>query len=399
MALPKTTEGILSEIQATGAAYAADKPGAREHLLNLSYALSSSLELPSEAQFRMGWAEPARAAHCRIAVDLGLFDHLKGCNGGNMHVKDLATRTGASEVLLRRITRHLAAMNVVREVGVDQYAATPLSDALTEPGYRDGVIYTYDVVGPGIRCQPEHFRKMKYADPSASPNAPFQTAHQTDLHFFAFLDKNPAFLEAFNGYMSAYRAGKPFWADPRFFPIADLTEGFEASVSDVLLVDVGGGLGHDILELRKKHPSLPGRAILQDRPEVISAVAAEAAFEPMAHDFFTPQPVKHARAYFLHSVLHNWGDDGCVRILEQLKLAMKPGYSKVLVNELVVPDENATWPITTMDQVDLTLSSATKERTESEWRGILNRAGFSVLNVYSYGIGSENLIEAGIHEE
>ena len=38
--------------------------------------------------------------------------------------------------------KHLVAMNVVGESGVDTYVAAPLTVALTEQGYRDGIIYT-----------------------------------------------------------------------------------------------------------------------------------------------------------------------------------------------------------------------------------------------------------------
>lgn len=40
-----------------------------------------------------------------------------------------------------RVMKHLSAMNVVAETDVDTYRSTPLSDALTEPRYRDGIIY------------------------------------------------------------------------------------------------------------------------------------------------------------------------------------------------------------------------------------------------------------------
>ena len=51
------TEAILSQVQRTAKAYAEETPGAREQLLSLSQALTASLELPSEAIQRMGWAE------------------------------------------------------------------------------------------------------------------------------------------------------------------------------------------------------------------------------------------------------------------------------------------------------------------------------------------------------
>ena len=66
--------------------------------------------------------------------------------------------------------------------------------------------------------------------------------------------------------MSAYRAGKPSWADPGFYPVTErLFDGFDSSVSDLLPVDVGGGMGHDLVELKEKYPKLPGKLILQDR--------------------------------------------------------------------------------------------------------------------------------------
>lgn len=52
-----TPEVILEQLQAAGSAFAENKPGAREQLLNLGYSLVSSLQLPSEAIQRMGWAE------------------------------------------------------------------------------------------------------------------------------------------------------------------------------------------------------------------------------------------------------------------------------------------------------------------------------------------------------
>lgn len=90
--------------------------------------------------------------------------------------------------------------------------------------------------------------------------------------------------------MSAYRAGKPNWYDPGLYPVEErMIAGFDDTVSDVLLVDVGGGRGHDVALFAAQHTSHPGRIILQDREPVIAAVVAatKPPFEAQAHNFST----------------------------------------------------------------------------------------------------------------
>ncbi|KAI9654484.1 MAG: hypothetical protein M1821_006574 [Bathelium mastoideum] len=397
MSSPSATENILSQLQDTAKAYNAKAPGAREQLLNLSQALTASLELPSEAIQRIGWAEPARAAHCRIAVELKIFEHLKASGESGISAKALASKVGADEVLISRVMKHLAATHTVKEHGSGSFIATSLSNALTEPKFRDGIVYTYDVAGPSFRGLPGYLKSISYKNPTELTDGPFQYAHKTQLPFFAWLDQNPPYLALFNNYMTAYRAGKLTWADTGFYPVADrLVKEFDPNFSHVLLVDVGGGLGHDLKELRTKVGDLPGKLVLQDREEVVSTLSSTAndnVFEAKAHDFFTSQPVQNARAYYLHSVLHDWSDADCIRILEQLKPAMKNGYSRVLINEIVVRKQGLTWPVTAMDQLMLVLG-AMKERTEEQWIDIIEKAGLKVTGIWSLEMGTESLIEA-----
>ncbi|KAK7753398.1 hypothetical protein SLS62_004688 [Diatrype stigma] len=170
--------------------------------------------------------------------------------------------------------------------------------------------------------------------------------------------------------MSAYRAGRPSWADPDFRPFSDpLSNGFDPGISEVINVHVGGGMGHGLLELKEKHPGLAGKLVLQDLPEVISTVTGiEGAFEFMPHDFFTPQPVK------------------------DLKSTTKRGDFRVLINEITVPSQNLTWPITSMDQL-VFVFGAMRVRTEAHWRSIFETPGFKVVQIYSYELSSESLIE------
>lgn len=92
--------------------------------------------------------------------------------------------------------------------------------------------------------------------------------------------------------MTTQRVGHVQWLD--FYPIEEqLLSGFDSSdPKSVLLVDVGGSVGHEIQAVKKRYPSIPGRMVLQDRPATIERVKAENGMEVMAHDFFTEQPIK-----------------------------------------------------------------------------------------------------------
>lgn len=195
--------------------------------------------------------------------------------------------------------------------------------------------------------------------------------------------------------MSTYRAGKANWYDPGFYPVPErLITGFDSSASDVLLVDVGGGRGHDVASFAAQYSS-PGKIILQDREPVIASIVdngEERSFEAQTHDFFTPQSVKAARAYSRHSILHDWSDEDGIKILENLLLALKKGYSRVLLNEIVVSEEKPSLTGTSMDMMMLAHFSV-RERTETDWREILKKPGLKVIHIYTYPGVAESLIE------
>lgn len=94
----------------------------------------------------------------------------------------------------------------------------------------------------------------------------------------------------------------------------------------------------------------------------------------------------------MHSVLHDWPDATCQRILAQLTAAMKPGYSKLLINENVIPNTDADWQATALDMMMMTLF-ASQERTAQHWRSLLEPAGLKILKIWTAANGVESLIE------
>ena len=72
---------------------------------------------------------------------------------------------------------------------------------------------------------------------------------------------------------------------------------------------------------------------------------------------------------------------------------MKPGYSKLLLNELVVPDTGAGIVLT---ELDLTMMCAhgAEERSEGQWRDMLDQAGLKVVKIWTSAQETESIIEA-----
>ena len=403
---------IIDRIAAAGTAYESKQIGSRESLIELSRDLIATLEIPSEFLQRSFWAEvcveklalqtcfvtdefqPALSAHCKYAVQVKLFQHLRDAGDDGVGSEELAEKTGTDVLLLERIMRHLIAMKMITFFK-GRFFGTALSHGLAADNYQQSIDFCYDVARPAFNVFPEHFKKAGYRPRITFTNGPLQAAHGTDLPFFDWLVATPPHLEEFDAFMSAYRAGKADWCSPGFYPVEEqLIQGFDPSNNEVLLVDVGGGRGHDTLSFSAQYAH-PGKLVLQDREAVITSIQDKEAlpFGCEAHDFFTPQPIQAARAYLLHSILHDWDDEAGIRILENLKPALKAGYSRVLLNEIVLSEENPMIAATSMDMM-MMAHMGVRERTEVEWKAIIAKAGLRFVRTYNYPGVAESVIEA-----
>lgn len=110
---------------------------------------------------------------------------------------------------------------------------------------------------------------------------------------------NAVLFQNFHTWLAA--SHEAHWLD--WFPLKEnVIEGLDRNEQAVTVVDVGGSLGHELLEIKKKYPELPGRLVLEDLPEIIKGVPETNVFEPTMHDFFTPQPVK-SKSTLIHSTI------------------------------------------------------------------------------------------------
>lgn len=94
------------------------------------------------------------------------------------------------------------------------------------------------------------------------------------------------------------------------------------------------------MEVATKFPSIS--FIIQDRSEVVEVGQNQlppnfSQISFMSHDFFTEQPIKDANVYLLRTILHDWSDSYCVKILRNLIPALKAG-GVLLVMEQILPE-------------------------------------------------------------
>ncbi|KAG8530641.1 uncharacterized protein KY384_004679 [Bacidia gigantensis] len=245
---------IADEIVATSQDLLKTKHGAREKLLALSEQLKYSVEI-----------QPTRFVCIQIAIDLNVFGILAENATTSVSLSQIVEQTGKDATLLSRILKHLAATGVIAENGANQYSATAFSSALVEPKYRDGIHFNLAVAAPAIHSIPQYLAQINFEHPNNIADGPFQLGHNTQKPLFGWLKENPERARQFNNYMNGYRQGKKSWCDADFYPVETRLNA-ESNPSSIAIVDVGGGFGHDLEELKSKHPTLSGKLVLQDLP-------------------------------------------------------------------------------------------------------------------------------------
>jgi hypothetical protein len=150
------------------------------------------------------------------------------------------------------------------------------------------------------------------------------------------------------------------------------------------VVDVGGGHGELLAAMLAANPALHGtlfdlphaaeggRALLRD------AGLAERG-EVSTGDFFQAVP-RGADVYLLKSVLHNWNDDQCLRLLGNCLQAMPPQGALILIERLMPKRTRnaATHRALARTDLNMLVGLGGRERTLDEFRALLRAAGFRI---------------------
>ncbi|KAL4997486.1 S-adenosyl-L-methionine-dependent methyltransferase [Aspergillus recurvatus] len=379
--------------------------GARRECLRISKALTAELEHPENVALDMAHS-PMIALCARIAVDLGLFEHID--QHGPVTSEALAKVSGAEESLIVRILRLLSAVHFVKEAALRTWEATRITKAMARreigAGHRIlrvSTLYSHLVV-PAMQSAPTFFLQNGYSSPVDPKKGLVQFAFSTEKSTFEYIASSPSLLKDFNLFMGNTMGARRFWVD--WYPVQSrILDG--AAPDKALIVDIGAGRGHDLVAFMGRFLDAvgPGQLVLEDLPPVIedggleldmNGPGANGAIRKVAYDFFMEQPVKGARVYFLHHILHDWSDEYCLKILQNVVSAMTPRYSKLLIHEMIVLEQGAPQFQAQLDMAMMAFSGG-MERTRRQWRALLEKAGLEIVEFWDpVDEGGDGIVEA-----
>jgi len=276
-----------------------------------------------------------------VAADLKLADLLAE---GPQPVAKLAGATGVEASTLHRVLRALASDGVFAEEAPGLFGNTQESERLRSDQHNGWPEFAHLFAGVFYEAV-ENFPEKFEAD------------------FWEWLAANPTERAAFDAAM----AGGKERGGARL-------AGLDWRAGETV-VDVGGGNGALLRELLAHQPDL--RGIILDLPATDrdeAALGDRITFVP--GNFF--ESVPEGDVYVLSAILHDWDDERAGAILRTVRAAATPQARLLLLENVVLPGnepQGAKW----LDLLMLVLGG--RERTEEDWRALLEAAGFTVESV------------------
>lgn len=144
------------------------------------------------------------------------------------------------------------------------------------------------------------------------------------------------------------------------------------------VADLGGATGHLALAIAARYPDM--EAVLFDLPEVIEFArefTAGSRVQLVAGDFFG-DALPEASLYTLGRIVHDWSPDKIEALLGRIYAALPAGGGLLLAEKLL--DEDLSGPAAAhMQSLNMLVCTEGRERSFSQYAGLLRAAGFSEI--------------------
>lgn len=296
------------------------------------------------------------------AAELGVADAL---DDGPLDVDELAGRVHADPDALGRLMRALAGRGVFRRSRDGRYALNSLAGTL-----RSGV--PLSVAGMARMVGSRHHRELWSYLPDAVRTGGSMITAVHGIDAFDLLLREPDLADIFHQAM----------ADTTEMVVDPITAAYAFDAYPTI-VDIGGGVGRLLAAVMAAAPK--SRGVLYDLPQAVADAPAVLNRYQVADrvrvvpgSFFDGVP-RGGDLYMLKQVIHDWPDDKAVEILRNVRAAATPG-ATVLLIELVIPSHTREH-VGHWSDLEMLVMQAGRDRTESQYRRLLEAGGFRVSRV------------------
>jgi ubiquinone/menaquinone biosynthesis C-methylase UbiE len=164
-----------------------------------------------------------------------------------------------------------------------------------------------------------------------------------------------------------------------------------SSKDDAVICDVGGGVGTIMTYVLQHYPKMKG--IVFDQVSVskrakkyLEDQGVSDRSKAIGGNFLKPFPsdLNQCDIFMMKFILHDWPDDECIQILQNIKKVAKPG-SKVVIIEHITDIPNAPESMElsrSLMSVNMIAANqfGAKERNIDEYNQLFNQAGFDTSN-------------------
>ncbi|MEU8390110.1 methyltransferase [Micromonospora sp. NPDC048843] len=311
----------------------------------------------SHARRLRALADPAPGRVLHVLCVLGIPELLlRGASTG----ADLAVAVGADPSALHRVLRVAAALDVVAEDPPGRWQLLPAGELLC-PGVPGGLHAEFSD-NDLFAVWTEFAHSVRTGEPCYE--------RMFGAPVFTRLQRAPERREAFQRHMAERASGV-------YGPLV----GLPVWPTDGVLLDVAGGTGLLLAMLLAPRPRLQG--VLFELPEVAAMARLDGTPDLrsrtrlVAGDVFTDR-VPTGDVAVLASVLHDYPDAEAVRILRECA----DSTNRVLLVERVLPVGGDPYGGFLNDLLMLAMCGG-QERTEGEWRALVECAGLCLRGVHA----------------
>ncbi len=316
---------------------------------------------PSTQLMQLLWPGAVAVQAIHVAAKLGLADLVAAGPKTGVKLSEATRMNGTS---LARLLRALTSLGIFAEDTSGRYCQTPLSEAL-RADHPESIRPLARMLGARFIWEPVGWLEESIRTGQAA----FERLHSAP--FFRHLAEHPEDAAVFNAAMSSM---------PSY--IAGIVEAYDFSKFR-RIVDVGGGHGALLAAILEANPQTHG--VLQDLPLVVAGASAlrregiADRCELVAGDIFDGVP-GGGDAYLLKGVIHDWNDEAAVEILRSCRRAIRSDGTLLLLETVLTGSDDPARAL--MDLLMMVLTGG-RERTEREFRALLQDASFSLTRVIS----------------